>query len=256
MKRFLVPVVSATLLLHGERALAFDYVEIGFGLLGNFGANFIDQPSDQLVEGREVKPEYPGFAGATVGIGPMIDFRFFEYVGVELDFLYQSDKGTTDITITNLTTGQETIFEIKMGHSAWHIPLLFKGAFLPDQPVQPVVGIGPEFVIPVGNAKLGEQFEIIGENTTTTQYGAIEATSYTRLAIALGIEARLPIDSPYISLRIPFTVRGSFHTGLDDTRSAREDTVLVSGTDQPASIKYRNEWEYQVSANFGMSLHF
>jgi hypothetical protein len=258
MTRPFVPAFAAASLISGSlisgSALAFDYVEIGFGVLGNFGANFIDQPTDQLVLGKEVKPEYPGFSGDAVGGGPMIELRFFQYVGVELDFFYQKDFGTTEITITNTTTGAQNVFEIEIGQSAWHLPLLFKGAFLPDEPVQPTFGIGPEFVLPGDTTS-----EIIsGSNTTKTQYGAYNLGSYTRLAIAFGIEARLPLPTEEVSLRIPIQIRGSFHTGLEDTRAAREDTALDPAASPPAArrIAYLVEWEYQVGASFGLAMHF
>jgi hypothetical protein len=119
--------------------------------------------------------------------------------------------------------------------------------------VTPVIFLGPEFVIP----NTPELAIISGTNTSPTQYGAFNDGTYTRVTFGFGLEAKL-YDGSAVSLRLPLQVRGSTYPGLESTRSDRERTV-VDPTAEPRAasrIEYKVAWEYQVAANFGLSLHF
>ena len=109
---------------------ALDFMTFGIGAMGVAGANFLDKPGDQTVGGRDFPEDsqYPGFAGVALGGGLMFEVRFLGYVGLELDVLFQSDRGTADLESTtrdangNIISREE--FTIKIGHRATHLPLL------------------------------------------------------------------------------------------------------------------------------------
>ena len=249
-------VLAATAL--ADPAAAFENVELGVGVVAQLGATFIDSPSDQTAaDGNVPRPEYPGFAGPTTGLGAMIDLRFFDYVGVELDILRQSESGTATMTVTDMTDGSQTSFEIEIGHTAWHLPLLLK-ASVPTLYVRPHLVLGPEFVIP-DDADYSE-----GTNTSTATFNAV-SESYTLFTIGLGMEIELPAPAPLEGVRIPFSLRGSVYPGISDLRRERSATLTVGEPDPMApgaypypleNEEYRTTFQYQVVANFGLSLHF
>ncbi len=253
-----VALISATALLTPAEAQGFENVELGVGVVAQVGATFLDSPSDQEVsEGVLPRPEYPGFAGPTAGLGAMIDLRFFDYVGVELDILRQNDHGSAHMTVKDMTTGTETGFDIEIGHTAWHLPLLLK-ASLPLLYVRPNLVLGPEFVIP-SDPEYDE-----GSNTSAATFGAV-SDSYTLFTIGFGFEIELPAAAPLESVRIPLSLRGSVNPGVSDRRIERSENLKVGVPDPAApdaypypleNEDYRTSFEYQVVANFGLSLHF
>ncbi len=250
--------IAATALLAPAKAQGFENVEVGVGIVVQVGATFLDSPSDQTVsEGVVPRPEYPGFAGPTAGAGAMIDLRFFDYVGVELDILRQSEHGTASMTVRDMANETETSFDIEIGHTAWHLPLLLK-ASLPLLHVRPNLVLGPEFVFP-SDAEYEE-----GTNTSAATFGAV-SDSYTLFTIGFGFEIEIPAAAPLESVRIPLSLRGSVNPGVSDKRSERSENLRVGEPDPDAAgayphplvnEDYRTSFEYQVVANFGLSLHF
>src|SRR4051812_48730117 len=106
-------------------ASAFEYVTVGIGAQFQAGGNFFDKPSDQSVPGCDnpkgsgvCNPEYPGFAGLTLGGGGYVDVRFIEYVGIEFGVLYTSDKGTAELTFNEVSK-----YDVKIKQNAIHMPL-------------------------------------------------------------------------------------------------------------------------------------
>jgi hypothetical protein len=231
---------------------ALDFMTFGVGLIGTAGANFLDKPGDQTVQGQDYPEDsdYPGFAGVAIGVGPMIEFRFFGYVGLEIDFLFQSDRGTADLESTtrdgsgNIISQEE--FTIKIGHRATHIPLLFKGA-LPGKWVTPVVFLGPEFVIP-GDAECEDRCT---DNPSGTDYGAF-SESYTAFAFGLGMEINLPI--PKADIRIPLSLRGNYNPGVGGTRDDRANHV--TNATNIVREDYSTAWKFQATGTFGAAWHF
>jgi len=141
---------------------------------------------------------------------------------------------------------------VEMSQNAWHIPLLLK-AVVPGEYVQPMLMLGPEFVLPDTPT-----FNVIGNNATATQYSAFDDGGYTMFTLGLGFELKLPFRTDDVSIRIPISVRGSVNPGVEDARSDRENTELVPGVTptEASTISYKAEWQYQVAANFGASIHF
>ncbi|MEM9692500.1 MAG: hypothetical protein AAGA56_08150 [Myxococcota bacterium] len=227
-----------------------DFMTFSVGILGNVGASFLDEPGDQTVQGREFlnNSGYPGFVGLTTGVGPSFEVRFFGWVGIELDVLFQTDRGTADLDSTirdsngNIISRSETTIEI--GQSAVHLPLLIKGA-IPGKWVTPVVFIGPEFVI--GRNATCEECD----SPPNTQYAAVSA-SYTALAFGFGMEINLPV--PNVDLRIPITLRGNFNPSVSDRREERATHVVTNDNIDREEVAV--EWKYQASGAFGLAWHF
>ena len=127
-----------------------DFMTFSVGFLGGAGAAFLDEPSDQSVQGQTgdaVDPDYPGFAGLVTSVGPTFEVRFLGYVGLELNVLVQEDEGKADLAVRQTVNGTSTRgeFTVVIRQSAVHVPLLLKGA-IPGRIVTPVLFLGPEFV--------------------------------------------------------------------------------------------------------------
>ncbi|MCA9620062.1 MAG: hypothetical protein KC731_13645 [Myxococcales bacterium] len=229
-----------------------DFMTFGIGIVGQAGANFLDKPGDQTVQGRNFpeNADYPGFAGVTTGVGPMIEFRFLGYVGLELDILFQSDHGSADLDSTQRDGSGNIIsqqtFTVDIGHSAVHLPLLIKGA-LPGKWVTPVVFLGPEFVVP-GDATCEEGCT---SNPSQTTYGAY-SEGYTAFAFGLGLEINLPI--PTADIRIPLSLRGNVNPGVKGTREERANHVVTG--DRITTEDFSTAWKFQAVGNFGAAWHF
>ncbi|MEQ9320936.1 MAG: hypothetical protein RIF41_17370 [Polyangiaceae bacterium] len=231
---------------------ALDFMTFGIGAMGVAGANFLDKPGDQTVGGRDFPEDsqYPGFAGVALGGGLMFEVRFLGYVGLELDVLFQSDRGTADLESTTRDANGNIInreeFTIKIGHRATHLPLLIKGA-LPGKFVTPVVFLGPEFVIP-GDAECEERCT---NNPSGTRYGAF-SESYTAFAFGLGLEVNLPI--PKADIRIPLSLRGNYVPSVAGTRDERANHT-DNGTNL-TSEEFSTKWKFQAAGTFGAAWHF
>jgi hypothetical protein len=231
-----------------------DFMTFGVGFIGQFGGNFLDKPGDQSVRGVErTKPEYPGFAGFTTGFGPVIEFRWLGYAGIELDILFQSDRGSAELEVTE-TSGsnvQSAKFHVEIQQDAVHVPLLFKGA-LPGRIVTPMIFLGPEFVVP--SESTTEIFDGEIPNFATTQkYSAKTPDAYTCFTFGLGLEFNLPI--PYVDVRIPLQLRGNVNPGVSDVRDERAEHI---GTppDGITEVIYSTEWKFQAALNIGAAVHF
>ncbi|MEM6790931.1 MAG: hypothetical protein AAF715_25655 [Myxococcota bacterium] len=227
----------------------FSWMTFSAGITGGLGGSFIGRPDDQTLFGQEVSPGYPGFGGFSPAIGAQFEVRFLGYVGVEMDFLYVGENGSTTITVLDHVTRQETEFDINIGHRALHVPLYLKGVF-PGRWFSPMVMIGPEFVSPLGAAR----FSIEGENNTPTRYGAFAADGYTMIGFGIGGELNLPI--PFVDLRLPISLRGAYNPGAGDTRTER--VIAVAG-DEPQTLAaefFSTAFEWNVRLHAGLSANF
>jgi hypothetical protein len=227
-----------------------DFMTFGVGIVGQVGAAILDKPDDQTVGGVDytLNSEYPGFFGVASAVGPKIEFRFFGYGGIELQFLFGSASGSAELEHTDLGSGAQQKFNIEIGQGETHIPLLFKGV-LPGEWVNPFVFIGPEFVI-AGDATC--EGDCIA-NPGNTDYAATKE-GYTAFAFGLGLEVNLPI--PTADIRIPLSLKGNFNPGVSSKRDERA-THTVGGA--PANINSENfstAWKFQAVGNFGAAWHF
>jgi len=219
------------------------------GINGALGGSFTGQPGDQTILGEEVTPGYPGFGGFSPGLGAQLEVRFLGYVGVEMDILYVGENGDTTITVRNVVDGGVNEFDLNIGHSAVHVPLLLKGVY-PGRWFSPMVMLGPEFVAPQGNAR----FSIDGQNNTPTQYGAYTVDGYTMFAFGIGAEINLP--TPFVDLRLPISLRGAYNPGIGGSRSDR--VVAIEG-DDPTILGaefFSTTWEWNVRLHAGLTANF
>ncbi|MEZ4445321.1 MAG: hypothetical protein R3B72_39980 [Polyangiaceae bacterium] len=233
-----------------------DWMTFTAGFTFGLGAAIIDKPSTQTVKGVRTTPDYPGFVGLQAVVGAQLELRFLGYFGVEVDFLYASEAGKTEITVTDGVTNQVNQFTMSIGHGSLHVPLLLKGA-IPGERVTPIFLLGPEFVVPNEEPR----FDIEGSNNTGTLYGAY-TNPYTMVAFGLGLEVNLPVDA--VDLRIPLSVRGGFNPGVGDTR---EDRIRYKPSSGPVPVPdsvtprlteelYDTSFQWTVRAQLGLSVNF
>ncbi len=220
-------------------------ISFGAGFLGFLGANFLDKPTNRnvtLPNGQQALTETnPGFGGVTAGGGLMIEGRLAGIAGIEMDFLYSSDHGHGDYTING------TKFTINLGQSAFHMPLLFK-ATAPLPLFRPSIFVGPEFVFPSSPTASIEAPPGYSIGTTVTA----SADNYTMFTGGLGFEFKLPI--PSIDLRIPFQLRGSYHSVPDRAGDRADYTIQPTGA--ITAINYHSQWKWATQAVLGVAAWF
>ncbi|HEX3593769.1 MAG TPA: outer membrane beta-barrel protein [Polyangiaceae bacterium] len=206
-------------------------IEVGAGLMGIAGGNFQSKPDRSNLD-----PDVnPGFGGLTIGGGLMLDARFLNMIGLEVDIIRSSDHGKGTYTIN----GQEN--KITIGQGAWHIPILAKLTF-PSPLVAPAIFLGPEIVAP---SKAG-----VSVDPSVAQLGFAQTSdTYVMFTFGAGVEIKLPL--PVIDLRIPIGIRGSYAPGVDSSFSKR--TTLSAGA---PFVTYRSEWQYAVNATLGAAIYF
>jgi len=229
-------------------APAWAELELGAGLVGVGGGNFLSKPSDRTLPvgttGARVETSfYPGFAGSTLGGGAALDARILPWFGLEIDVLRTTDRGSGEYSLT--IPGRTLKFDLTITQSAWHVPVLAKAA-IPGPVVSPVFVLGPELVFP-GDAAM----EVENDLGATLPTLSAEVDGYWMLTFGGGLEIALPL--PAIDLRIPFSLRGSWNPGVSD---ALEDRVETDVTVPGSPVVIRSEWEYQVVATLGVSAYF
>jgi hypothetical protein len=239
--RFLVAglAVSAASFLISLESRAGTVVDFGVGLMGQAGGNFLTKPGDTTVTPGVRDETYPGFTGFTAGGGLMLDLRVLGLVGLEVDVLYASNRGTGDITVG--AGGVSQTFTVDIGQPAWHVPILLKGV-IPLPVVRPFAVFGPELVFP------GDPTVTITPNPTQSSLTGAYADRYTMLTAGLGLEIKLPL--PAIDLRIPLSLRFSWNPGTSDKVTDRTQYA------NNAVVRYRSEWEYQAVLTAGAALYF
>ena len=231
-------VVWLPLTCHADFA---DDVEVGIGLLGHLGGNFLDQPNDLgAAEGSdEILLVYPGFGGTAGGGGLYLDVRFRGFLGLELDLLYSSDRGS----------GFVDYVRVDIGQTAWHIPVLFKGTY-PGEFLRPGFVIGLEVVVP---ARLEVATEPVLPAEATRIGG--RAGSYTMFITGLSLEIALPFD--HVDLRIPLALRFGLNPSTPAAARDRAEYEL-GGPDglEVQAVVFSSEWQYQIHTTAGLAVHF
>ena len=245
---------------------------IGAGLLGIAQLHWIDKPADRAVSagglsGRD--ESYPGFFGGDLGWGVMIDVRFFELIGVEIDVLKQTDRGSGTIEVKGggipciirnnggSTTTPAQVYDLTIGQPAWHVPVMAKLSIPTSrdtrktdrEEVEYILGwttlaFGPEIVFP-GDASLDVSPPGLAYPLRAT------ASTYLMYTAALGFERRLTSS---FDLRVLGTLRGSYNPGPGSSASGRAHYDAIGATLQP--IEYVSEWRYQAGATLGLGVYF
>ncbi len=220
---FLVPVAA--------QAQIIDDFQVGIGVSGLGGANFIDEPADEdkivTSDGRQFLVPYPGFAGSSTGFGFHLDLRYLDIIGLEIGTFFTTDEGSGEINDRNLTIGQK----------ATHVPVLLKIA-VPGIIVRPNAFVGFDFVFPGESIAEGEA----GFALTSS------AKSYTAFMFGFGFEVALPI--PEVDIRIPLSFRGGLNTGFPENFEDRA-TFNTRGN-VITGIDVLSEWLWEVQGTLGV----
>lgn len=203
-------------------------VDVGVGLMGTLGANILENPDRRAGEEGLF---YPGYMGATVGGGLVLDGRVLEGIlGLEVDILRSRDSGNGEDTYMGRARKHT------LGQTSWHVPVLLK-ATVPSPLVAPQFFLGPEFVFPsTPESKLdpADGFSL-----------RAKADSYVMITAGVGLEIKLPL--PVIDIRVPIALRASYNPGVPSAVTDRVD--FASGT-------YQSEWKYAVNFTGGALVVF
>ncbi len=214
-------------------------LDLNVGLLSMVGGNFLNQPSDlNVAPGVPVRLVYPGFAGLAGGGGISAQIRWRKFLALETNLFLSSDHGFAYIDLVR----------VEIGQSAWHLPLMAK-AYYPFETVLPYIMLGVEFVQPV----------TLRANTApllppgATRIGS-RAGSYMHILMGLGIEIKLPIQD--VDLRIPIGLRMGINPSTPDAARERADYTIRPGPPfEVDTVIFSSEWQYQVHATLGLSIH-
>jgi hypothetical protein len=207
-------------------------VQLGVGLMAGAGGNFIEKPDPfSILSPYPGLQPNPGFGGATFGGGLALDLRILPFIGLELDILRKSDKGT----------GTYNNVDFTIGGGATHVPILAK-FLLPSPLVAPFAILGGEFVSPSdGDAEAKAN----GITAPVPQW----ANSYWMFTFGLGMEIKLPL--PVVDIRIPISLRGSITPGASSDAIDRSRPTAT-----PGLFSYNAEWQYAFSLNAGAQIYF
>jgi hypothetical protein len=232
--------------------------------------HWLDKPGHRKVTVENVHGEdrtYPGFVGGDLALGLMLDFRIWYYVGIEVDLIYQNDRGKGTVIVKDhgsfcyLPNGlggtSSDKYEVEIGQHAWHVPVMAKWSIpwsfytIEEEDrvrVFPVgftsLAFGPEFVIP-------EDASLQVDRSGLSHPLRATASSYVMYTGSLGLERRL-IKS--IDLRLIASLRGSFNPGPKNSVARRGEYVLANGEVTPLS--YKSEWRFQAGATLGLGWFF
>jgi hypothetical protein len=232
--------ILATLL--ATRTASADVANIGVGVIGAFGGNFLGKPSDLSGQDAVIAGAYPGFGGTTSGYGLMADLRLLGFLGLELDAIKMSNHAHGDVTWT--VNGTTYPFTVEIGQDAWHVPILAK-VVLPSPLIAPFAELGPEFVF-------------VGTPTATATSGtplfglSAAASNYTMFTFGLGFELKLPI--PSVDIRIPLTLRGSYNPSVSSHITDRQ-TLQTSGN-VLTGVQYNSQFQWQALGTLGAAIYF
>jgi hypothetical protein len=227
--------IAATLAFTTTAAAA----NVGVGLMGQIGGNFQDKPGDRPLGYPDINP---GFGGMTAGGGLMLDGRILEMLGLEVDVLRTSDKGSGNVTFSAATpfgTISQTE-KVTIGQPAWHIPMLVK-LVVPSPLVAPEFFLGPELVLP-GSGSVTLDPAVAGVTVHA------KADTYWMITGGGGVEIKLPL--PILDLRIPITLRGSYNPGLSSKYLDRTKINATTGT------TYDSAWKFAFNFTAGAAIYF
>lgn len=242
----------------------------GVGPLILANVHWLDQLSDNsvTVSGQTGSDQrYPGFAGLDAALGLMLDLRYEHTIGIEVDLVWQNDRGTGTINVNDagsmclipaihlpfLTAG----YDVTIGQNAWHVPVLAKLSVpgrwqtVSDGDTEREIkksfatfAFGPEFVFP-GEATLRVTPRGLDFPLRAT------ASNYVMYTGAIGAERRL-LDST--DMRLLVSLRGSYNPRIGGSAMTRGQYDVVDGSIVP--IVYKSEWRYQASLTLGLGWFF
>jgi hypothetical protein len=181
----------------------------------------------------------PGFGGATIGGGLMLDGRFLDgLLGLEVDVMRSGDHGTGTVTFNNFSN------HITIGQGAWHLPILAK-VTIGVPIVAPAFYIGPEIVLP-------SKSDVSVDPSQAAPLFGQTVDTYVMVTFGIGVEIKLPL--PLLDMRIPIGLRGGIAPGVSSDFNDR--TTLSTAIPPPPNVIYRSEWKFQAAATLGVALYF
>ncbi len=243
-------VFTAILLVCPSRADAswggvFD-LEIGLKAMGGYDYWTKPNGGPYEISGQDIafSNERGGYG---VGGGLYAQMRFFKYLGLEIDFLFEDD-----LIWEHPLTGsdwQTTARRVNM-----RLPILVQ-AVLPLPGVRLALGIGPEFVIPLKT--WSEQSDV--PSTMPDFKFQSDASTTTRLTFGLNIAVRL-----WRGIMLPIDLRASYDPGQSNDWSDRVAVPASCSAGQwvacardvydPAigyRVHQRNTWDFRMLLGLG-----
>ncbi len=192
------------------------------GALGYAGGNYFNKPS-RLSVGDDGLGFKGHAGGAAYGGGIYYTLHLNKYVGLELDFLYESSELKRWVTINNAVE----ITESKTA-GQWRIPLLLK-LNAPTGFGAVTFGLGPEFIRPSS----------VSDNGNGAKALKVDSTN-----IAMEIGFRVDLRK---NLEIPVRLRAAYNTSQGE---AYEDRIEFTGN-TITGVKLRNTWDGRLMVGVG-----
>ena len=220
----------------GKTALQ-DWFHFSLGVKGTGGANVWTEPTG--VFGNQEVFYAKARAGAAGGAGLWFEARFVRYLAIEADLIYEWDS----IWETATFNGIVKVATAAVRHNL-RIPLLVKGV-LPLPGFRMTLGVGPEWVVPIGTDALKTTTlppQVVLQNQIDF---AVTAPTSTMLTLALGFVVELPFN-----LRMPIDLRASYNLGQSKAYSDRAKLV-TTGTDVSVKLDYENSWDFRFQLGLG-----
>jgi len=211
---------------------------LGVGGFFNAGGTFMTQPQDRTHPDFAGELPFSGWAGFSPGGGFALDFRFRDFIGIEVDVIRSTDKAETEYTIN----GTDYRFGVRI--PSWHIPIMLK-AGIPSKGVSPNLFIGVNTVIP-GAIDFPQPAGIPWQMTA-------QSKTYSHFLFGLGFEGRLPIEG--VDIRIPFTLRGSLNPNYPDAAVDRA-VYDIDPNGVFRSMEYDLRWQYHAAVTLGVAYYF
>jgi hypothetical protein len=282
------------------------WFKLGVGPLMLANVHWLDKPNDKHVTVRKASGSdgrYPGFVGADLAIGVMIEARFWNFIGIELDVLRQDDHGTGVIQVkdggslcllpsVNIAHGT-TAYDVTIGQSAWHIPLLLK-LTIPGRLVTVVDRDDREAATTNDNADdrlddngssthqprqnrrvrphivverrirkwflgfgFGPELVFPGTASLAVAPGGLDFPMHAKASNYVMYTGSVGFErrlSSRYDIRFLVSLRGSYNPGPGESAMTRGEYDLVGGRIVP--ITYKSEWRYQAAMTLGASWYF
>jgi len=233
-----------------ERDSVFQF---SFGACATGGGNLWTKPSSTppILSGHDVY--FAGTrGGGSAGGGFWFSFRFFEYLELEVDFLFEWSILKEHHTHPTGPKYPDLSVNMTATNVNFRLPLLVKGV-LPLHKVQLSLGLGPEFVIPVSTSSAVDADPPSGSifSPPPSDYVPVRFTSSaaTMLTMALGVTVEI---TPHLVL--PIALRASYSFTQPEDYSDRVELYTMNNTVHQVSIIAVNSWDFRVLLGIGYKL--
>lgn len=223
-------------------------VDLEFGLKGMGGYNHWTKPADGPYDLANQDVAFSNTRGGYgAGGGLYVQLRFFRYLGLEIDLLFEDDL----------------LWEHPLADHDWQItarrvnlriPMMIQGV-LPLPGVRLALGIGPEFVVPLSHwtqqsdaPSSMREFQFKSDSTTTT-----------RLTFGLNITVKL-----WRGIMLPIDLRASYdpaqpsdwqdRVGVPPSCAAGQAVACARDLYDPAvgfRLHQRNTWDFRMLIGLG-----